>query len=683
MRVRLARLVAFGGDLLLTAYGAFEMYGVVSVGQITFLEWAMVVLFVINFSWIALAFTASLYGFFYLLAGGPPRGTLPKSLSIKTAVVMPIYNEAPSRVFAALQAIEEEVAATGLGDAFDFFFLSDTTNPNIWIAEERALIALRQRRPNARFYYRRRKRNIARKAGNIADFVTRWGAAYPQMLVLDADSFMTGETIVRLAEAMENDPDAGIIQSLPLIVNRNTFFARLQQFAARVTGPVLAAGLTAWMGRDGNYWGHNAIIRTRAFADHCGMPNLPGKPPFGGHILSHDFVEAALMRRAGWAVYMLPTLGGSYEESPPSLIDLATRDRRWCQGNMQHISVLPSAGFTLATRQHFITGIMGYLVSPLWMAQLVIGIVLVLQSKYIRPEYFTAEFSLFPTWPVFDYIRALHLFELTIAVLLAPKFLGLALVLVDRKTRREFGGTLRVTLSLLVEILVSSVVAPIMMLIQTGSVVQIFSGRDTGWNPQRRDDGSIPFRSIARRHRSHTAMGVVALISAGLLSPSLVAWMSPTIAGLILAIPISWASGQLWIGVALREAGMLTTPEERFPPRVIVRANALAQELAKTGHDDEDGLRAIALNATVREAHEFFLPEAPRHRRGDVDVDEAVATAKLNDARTLDEACDWLKTRERLAVLNDRALISMLAHLPIAAEAAPSVDTLSDEASSG
>ena len=443
--VRLARLVAFGGDLLLTAYGAREMYGVVSVGQITFLEWAMVVLFVINFSWIALAFTASLYGFFYLLVGGPARRPLPKSLSIKTAVVMPIYNEAPSRVFAALQAIEEEVAATGLGDAFDFFFLSDTTNPDIWIAEERALIALRQRRPNARFYYRRRKRNIARKAGNIADFVSRWGAAYPQMLVLDADSFMTGETIVRLAEAMENDPDAGIIQSLPLIVNRNTFFARLQQFAARVTGPVLAAGLTAWMGRDGNYWGHNAIIRTRAFADHCGMPNLPGKPPFGGHILSHDFVEAALMRRAGWAVYMLPTLGGSYEESPPSLIDLATRDRRWCQGNMQHISVLPSAGFTLATRQHFITGIMGYLVSPFWMAQLVIGIVLVLQSKYIRPEYFTADFSLFPTWPVFDYIRALHLFELTIAVLLAPKFLGLALVLVDRKTRREFGGTIRVT----------------------------------------------------------------------------------------------------------------------------------------------------------------------------------------------------------------------------------------------
>ena len=256
---------------------------------------------------------------------------------------MPIYNEAPSRVFSAVQAIYEDVEATGLGDAFDYFFLSDTTDPNIWIAEERALLAMRERLPGARIYYRRRRKNVARKAGNIADFVMRWGAAYPQMVVLDADSLMTADAIVRLAAAMEADPDAGIIQSLPLIVNRNTAFARLQQFAARIAGPVIAAGLAAWMGRDGNYWGHNAIIRTRAFADHCGLPDLPGRPPFGGHILSHDFVEAALMRRAGYAVTMLPTLGGSFEESPPSLIDLAARDRRWCQGNLQHIRVLPSA----------------------------------------------------------------------------------------------------------------------------------------------------------------------------------------------------------------------------------------------------------------------------------------------------------------------------------------------------
>ncbi len=416
----LARLVVYGGAVALTAYGAYQMYKVVEIGTITPLEWVMVLLFIVTFSWVALSFTAGLVGFVWLLANSHKPEALPASLSERTAVVMPIYNEAPSRVFGAMQAIIEDIERTGLGSAFDYIFLSDTTDANVWIAEERAFIAMRERLPCARVYYRRRRKNSSRKAGNIADFVTRWGGHYPHMLVLDADSVMSGDAIVRLAAAMEADPDSGIIQSLPLVINRNTMFARLQQFAARITGPVLAAGLTAWMGRDGNYWGHNAIIRTRAFADHCGLPDLPGKPPFGGHILSHDFVEAALIRRAGYSVYMLPTLGGSYEEGPPSLIDLAARDRRWCQGNLQHARIIGAKGFVWATRQHFATGIMGYLASPLWMAQLLVGIVLVLQSHYIRPEYFTAEFSLFPAWPRFDYQRALQLFELTIGILLAP-----------------------------------------------------------------------------------------------------------------------------------------------------------------------------------------------------------------------------------------------------------------------
>ncbi len=532
----LTRFIVFGGAFALTAYGAYQMIKVVGVGTTTALEWIMVVLFVLTFSWVTLSFTTSVVGFIWLLAHWrrrEPRQTLCE----RTAVVMPIYNEAPSRVFGAMQAIVEDVDRTGQGQAFDFFLLSDTTDANIWIAEERAFTAMRERLPQARVYYRRRRKNLSRKAGNVADFVTHWGGHYPHMVVLDADSVMTGEAIVGLAAAMEADPDAGIIQSLPLIINRNTMFARLQQFAARVAGPVIGAGLTAWMGRDGNYWGHNAIIRTRAFADHCGLPDLPGRPPLGGHILSHDFIEAALIRRAGYTVYMLPILGGSYEESPPSLIDLATRDRRWCQGNLQHARIIGAKGFTLATRQHLAHGIMGYLASPLWMAQLLVGIVLVLQSHYIRPEYFTAEFSLFPAWPRFDYERALQLFELTIAILLAPKFLGLVIALLDGKTRAGSGGAVGLIASTIVEILISAALAPIMMLIQSGSVAQILSGRDTGWNPQRRDDGSIPLHSIARRHRSHALLGVITLFAAALISPSLVIWMSPTIAGLILSIP--------------------------------------------------------------------------------------------------------------------------------------------------
>jgi membrane glycosyltransferase len=662
-----ARVAVFGGAIALTAYGSYQMYKVVGVGTITPLEWVMVFLFVVTFSWLTFSFTASLSGFFWLMTHSRKPDPLPNSLAEKTAVVMPIYNEAPSRVFGAMQAILEDVERTDLGFAFDYFLLSDTTDANIWIAEERAFLAMRERLPEARIFYRRRRKNLSRKAGNIADFVTTWGGRYPHMLVLDADSLMSGETVVRLAAAMEADPDAGIIQSLPLIINRNTMFARVQQFAARIAGPVIAAGLSAWMGRDGNYWGHNAIIRTQAFAEHCGLPNLPGKPPFGGHILSHDFVEAALMRRAGYSVYMLPTLGGSYEESPPSLIDLAARDRRWCQGNLQHSRIIGTKGFVAATRQHFATGIMGYLASPLWMAQLLVGIVLVLQSHYIRPEYFTADFSLFPAWPRFDYERALQLFELTVAILLAPKFLGLIIAVLDGPTRRGSGGALALVASTFVEIVISAALAPIMMLIQSGSVVQILSGRDTGWNPQRRDDGSIPFSSIVRRHRAHAVLGLVTLFAALLISPSLVLWMSPTIAGLILAIPLSWASGQLWLGLGMRRIGLLRTPEETSPPEVVKRANALAGELGRSGHDHEDALVAIHSDAALRAIHESFLPEKPRYRLGDVDVDEAVAAAKLNDAETIEDACSWLKPRERVAVLADRALIALLARLPTAA----------------
>jgi membrane glycosyltransferase len=674
----LSRLLVFGGGLLLTVYGAMEMYRVVDVGAITTLKWALLVLFVANFSWIAIAFTSGVLGLFWLLFRAPPSPDLPEVLGAQTAVVMPIYNEAPSRVFGAVQAMIEDVEKTGLARHFDWFFLSDTTNPDIWIAEERAFLAMRERMgPGVRVYYRHRVKNTSRKAGNIGDFVSRWGASYPHMVVLDADSLMTAHSIVSLAAAMEADPDAGIIQTLPLIINRNTMFARVQQFAARIYGPVIAAGLAVWSGRDGNYWGHNAIIRTAAFAAHCGLPDLRGRPPFGGHVLSHDFVEAALIRRAGYAVYMLPVLGGSFEESPPSLIDLAARDRRWCQGNLQHVRILPAAGLKLATRQHFATGIMGYLASPFWMAQLLVGIVLVLQSAYIRPEYFTDEFRLFPAWPRFDSERALALFGITMAVLLAPKFFGLIIALVDGKTRRACGGAIRLIVSTLLEILMSALLAPIMMVIQTGSVMQIVFGRDTGWNPQRRDDGSIPFRDIVRRHRSHVALGFVTLIAGMLISPSLVAWMSPTIAGLILAIGLSWASGQLWIGLALKRAGLLLTPEESAPPPIATRSNALASQLAAAGDDESDGIRAIHDDEMLRRRHDRFLPPPTRRRRGDVDGERAIAEAKLNDAETVEDAINWLKPKERMVVLHDRALVDLLVRLPKVAEASdePQVET--------
>ncbi|WP_082494696.1 glucans biosynthesis glucosyltransferase MdoH [Methylobacterium sp. Leaf108] len=660
----LARAFVFGGAALLTAYGALQMYEVVSVsGGTTALQYVLLVLFTLNFSWIALAFTGAILGFVVLLRA-PRHKPLAGALATRTAVVMPVYNEATARTFAGIEAMRAEVEATGHGAAFDWFVLSDSTQGDAWIAEERAFLALRERLgPEARLYYRHRAKNHHRKAGNIGDFVSRWGASYDHMLVLDADSLMSGPCIVALASAMEADPDAGIVQSLPLIINRNTLFARVQQFAARIYGPVIATGLSAWSGSDGNYWGHNAIIRTRAFAQACGLPDLPGKPPFGGHVLSHDFVEAALIRRAGWSVTMLPTLPGSYEESPPSLIDVAVRDRRWAQGNLQHSGIIGAAGLRAASRQHFATGIAGYVASPLWLAQLVVGIALVLQTATIQPDYFSGDSGLFPNWPRFDPVRALQLFGLTMGILLAPKLLGLLLALFDGPVRRASGGALRLVLSSLIETLLSALIAPIAMLIQSGSVFQILAGRDTGWNPQRRDDGSIPFSDIVRRHRWHMALGLVTGVAAFAIATSLFLWMSPTILGLVLAIPISWASGQLAWGLGLKRLGLLMTPEERDPPAVATAAGSLARRNAAMGLDDAPALAAIHADAHLAAAHALMLPPASPRSRGAIDPDRTLAAAKLAEARTLDEATAWLSPKERLAVLHDRPLLDRLKSL--------------------
>jgi membrane glycosyltransferase len=671
-RAQLARTAVFGGALALTVYGTHEMYGVVGVGGVTGLEWGLLILFVINFSWISLALTNAVLGLLAILLNRAPP--LTADLSRRTAVVMPAYNEDPARIFGALAAIIEDIAHgphAAQAGSFDWFVLSDTTDSDIWMAEERVFVDLRRRLAGvANIHYRHRPKNVGRKAGNIADFVRGWGGAYDHMIVLDADSLMTADAIVALAVAMETDPNAGIIQTQPLIINRNTMFARLQQFAARIYGPVIGTGLSVWSGRSGNYWGHNAIIRVRAFAESCGLPTLPGRPPLGGMILSHDFVEAALIRRAGWDVYMLPHVAGSYEESPPTLIDLATRDRRWCQGNLQHAWVLLARGLKLASRQHLATGIMSYLASPIWMAQLLVGIALVFQAHYVRPEYFTNEFQLLPAFPETDAARALQLFGVTMIVLLMPKAFGLGLALADKATRQQCGGGVRMTVSWLIEIVLSALLAPIMMLIQTGAVLRILMGIDSGWNPQRRDDGSVPFTTIAVSHISHMALGFVTLVAGLLISPSLVAWMSPTIAGLILAALLTWGTGQLSVGLALRRRGLLLTPEETAPPPIVQQAARWREDLAPAAAPGADGLAILHRDPELRELHARFLPAPLERRRGEVDESRATASAKLAEALSIEEAVAWLKPAERIAVLLDRSLLDWLATLPVAPDQA-------------
>jgi membrane glycosyltransferase len=562
-----ARVFVFGFTALLTAAGTYGMYQVISPVNVTSLQLFFAAVFAMTFTWIAFACASALLGFWVLLRGRLPTPKLmPQAKMGRTALLMPVYNEDPKHIFAALDRMGHALKWQGAQRHFDIFVLSDTRRPEVAEEEERCFAELRRTlQGDMGVYYRRRADNHHRKAGNIADFVTRWGSAYDHMIVLDADSEMSGEVLVTLAQAMAADPGAGIIQSLPLLRNRWTPFARMTQFAGRVYGPVVAAGLAAWHGRDGNYWGHNAIIRTRAFAEAAGLPELSGRKPFGGHILSHDFVEAALMRRAGWAVYMLPQLEGSYEETPPSLIDLAVRDRRWAQGNLQHAKLLRTRGLHWISRIHLIQGIMSYLASPLWLMLLMAGLGLAFIASYTEPNYFPDGFSLFPAWPVFDPELALRLLAVTGVVLYVPKLLGLTLALRDPDLRRGCGGATGLLRSFFTETVLAMLLSPVMMLIQTRFVADVLLGRDSGWNAQNRTEAAIPFGFALRRHAFHVMAGVAFGGLAFAVSWFAFLWFLPIMVGLLASPLISWVTGLPGLGQRLWSANVFRIPEESAP----------------------------------------------------------------------------------------------------------------------
>lgn len=651
-RAPLRRALIFGATISLTAIAAYEMYEVLKVAGLTALEFIILGLFIVLFAWISLSLVNTIVGFVLNFSGSDttlgidPTEPLPE-LSRMNAILLPTYNEDPNRVISRLQAIYESVVESGRIEHFEFFVLSDTTDPDVWIHEEATYLALTDQLTSCRIFYRHRQKNLGRKAGNIAEWVTRFGGRYDHMIVLDADSLMTGCTIVRLAGAMERNPGVGLIQTLPILVNSKTLFARLQQFAGRVYGPLIARGLAWWHDADGNYWGHNAIIRVRAFAEQAGLPVLGGPKPFGGYILSHDFVEAALMRRAGWGVHMAPGLGGSFEESPPSLTDYAIRDRRWCQGNIQHLGVLPARGLHWVSRLHLLTGIGSYITSPLWLIFLLIGILISLQAKFTPPDYFSA-YSLFPIWPAQDPVRAAWVFIGALTVLIAPKFLGYLALLWSAKQRGSHGGGILSFFSTIAEIVISALIAPVMMLMQTRSIIEIALGRDSGWQTQRRDGDGPPQFKLVRVYGWPTVFALLFAASAYSVSIALFWWMTPVILGLLLAVPLGAITSYPGAGEALRRAGLLITPEERNPPDILVRANNLAAHFAS--RETRTAIYWLMEDASLAATHRAMLPI--RRSRGDFDVDLLVGLAKIEDSESLEEACATLNKKEVYAVLS-------------------------------
>jgi membrane glycosyltransferase len=597
--------------VLLTSVGAMVLLGAAyGSGGLTVLKLLLLVLYAILIMWIAVSFWSATLGFWVLLlrydyfarrrvAAAGQTGPLPADG--RTAILMPIYSEDPDRVFAAIRAMARSLELTGHSHHFDFFILSDTRDVDTWMREESEWYRLcTETGAHGRIFYRNRKDNHARKSGNIADFVQRWGGDYRYMIVLDADSIMAGDTLVKMVRLIEANPDTALIQAPPLPVNRETLFARILQFASTAYGPLFTAGASFWQMGDSNFWGHNAIIRVAPFAAHCGLPELPGREPFGGEILSHDFVEVALLRRAGWRAWLAYELTGSYEELPPTLIDFAKRDRRWCQGNLQHFKLIGAKGWKHINRIHLAMGVMSYLSSPLWLLFLAVTSVEAYIQTQVIPDYFFGN-QLWPVWPESFTVQMKVVLIFTLAMLFLPKVMALLLIALNTAQRRAFGGLLRATASAVLESVFSILVAPVLMLFQTKFVWAILLRRTIGWPAQQRVDHSTTFADALAMHGVQTLLGVGAGVASWVYLPDYFWWFVPVLAGVVLSIPLSMLSSSVRLGQLTRKLGLFLTPEERRRPDVLV---AFDQALSETKS------KALPLRDAVREPHLQALHQA-------------------------------------------------------------------------
>ena len=620
------------------------------------LELAILTLFTILFAWVSLGFWTALSGFL-LLCGARDRHAITRSVApgttippeARTAVIMPICNEHVARVFAGVRATYESVARAGALPLFDFFILSDSSEPDTLVAERHAWLDFCTAVDGfGRIFYRWRQHRIKRKSGNVADFCRRWGSRYRYMVVLDADSVMSGDCLTTLVRLMEANPSTGIIQTAPRAAGRDTLFARVQQFATRVYGPLFTAGLHFWQLGESYYWGHNAIIRIGPFVRHCALGRLPGRGPLSGEILSHDFVEAALMRRAGWKVWMAYDLPGSYEEMPPNLIDELKRDRRWCQGNLINSRLFLWQGLNPAHRAVFMTGVMTYVSAPLWLLSLAVSTAFIVLQTVIAPQYFFEPRQLFPVWPRWDVSAAIGFIIATAVVLFTPKILGGVLVVAQGAHR--FGGARAVTLSVLMELLGSALLAPIRMLFHTQFVLAALTGLSVPWKSPPREDAQTTWREGLRRHGAHSLFAGAWAAAVYWLDSSYTWWLLlPVLGALTLSVPISVYSSRVSLGRLLRRAGLLLIPEETDPPDELRAARAHADRV-----DVMPGFVDAAVNPQVNAivcavscSHARFSPRAQLRR------DRAVAAAVKGGPLALTDS-------QKLVFLTDPLALSQL-----------------------
>ena len=505
-------------------------------------------------------------------------------------LLVPICNEDPVATFSRIAAMDVSLKAAGV--EADVAVLSDTRDPENNKAERAAFeMLLRETGGEGRIFYRVREDGRGRKAGNVEDFIRRSGGAWDYALVLDADSLMEGTAIARMLERMRAEPDMGLLQTLPNIHSARSVFGRALQFSAAFFSPVFARGLARMQGRTGPFWGHNAMINIRAFAESCALPPLKGKPPFGGHILSHDYVEAALLARAGWRVTLDETIPGSFEEGPDNLLSFARRDRRWCQGNLQHIRLLTAPGLHPWSRFTFVQGIFAYLVSLVWGLFLLASIAAVIWAPL--PDYFPDPHQLFPVFPDDRTRQIIALGIGVLGLLILPKFAILLEALATGRAAKGFGGG-RAALSMLAELLLSSVLAPLQLAYQSKAVLQVLSGADGGWPANQRGEGKLTLGESVAAGGWISAIGAVGLGIVWWIAPELTLWLLPVGGPMLIAPLLIWASSLPLKG------WLFTSPEEENAAEVITTWRGIHARW--TGADGQADLHnATAVNAMPAE----------------------------------------------------------------------------------
>ncbi len=632
----------------------------------------LLVLFIILFFLISLGCMTGLYGFMLLTFGTRQRLSQLKDYhhqeitGVSTAIIFPIYNEDVMRAYAGLRATFESLKRTGQLEHFDFFILSDSTDADKWVEEERCWYDLiRDLDALGKIYYRRRLNNEGRKSGNVQDFLNAWGRRYRYFLVCDADSIMRGETLVDLVKMMEVHPGVGLIQTVPALVNAETLFGRMQQFANRLYAPVFIAGLNYWALDVGNYWGHNAIIRTEPFMQFCDLPQLPGRRPLGGQILSHDFVEAALLVRENWEVWFAYDLEGSYEETPQGMIENAQRDRRWCQGNLQHGLVMFAKGLRGVSRIHLISGILGYLAGPLWLAFL-------LTFNWIHWYHKFTGLSFLP--PVRAHVihlsgraHALLIFIICMVVIMLPKFVALIDLARNPQRRRAFGGLARASAGVVAETIFSTLHAPLQMLWHTRFVLTNLLGIGVGWSPQKRiADGTTWWYAI-QRHWGHTLIGVGWGIFMWWLGRELFWWFTPVLAGMVLSIPLSVFTSRRHLGARARALGIFLTPEEIAPPPELIslRAQTKINELTEDGTPGlpHPGIAEAVLDPYVNAIHVSLLREKqlnPAYAEQFAQLGVGSEKVQILGEKLLANGPDKLSDADQLLVLADQRVMVWL-----------------------